>query len=290
MKTILIFLSLLSLKMCQKHYEPKTSITTAKDSIEDIKPDIDLPVIGSTKLSIEERIIKKNSQLYANGTKLQQTGIVVSKELIVTEDLYELNFRYPYLDSEHSSVFNTYIADRYLNLEKIANQILDDKEQQCNVFKGACDKDLKYLDFAVFSLQEELLSVVLYEENYYAGAAHATYRFDCLNFDLNKGKLLRFNDIFIDKADHFVFLKLNQKIQELRGLGELFYECWELDKANFLNYKNNFVVNEDTIRYYFDDCVICPSFTGAYFVDLPINDLIPFLNIYTQKTQVAYKF
>lgn len=290
MKTFLILIGLLSLKMCEKHYEPKTSITTTKDRINNITSHIDLTIPSDSKRSIEERMITKNSQLYVNDYELQQTGIVVSKELIVVEDLYELNYRYPYLDDEHSSEFNAYLAENYLNIEKTTNQILDDKEQQCNVLEGACDKDVRHLDYSIFSLQEELLSVVLYQENYYAGAAHSAQKFDCLNFDLNKGKLLTFNDIFIDKADVFVFEKLNQQIRESLKSGELFSECWELDRASFLRFKSNFVVNEDTIRYYFDDCVICPYFTGKYFVDLPMDELIPFLNIYSQKTLVSHNF
>ena len=59
--------------------------------------------------------------------------------------------------------------------------------------------------------------------------------------------------------------------------GDLYYDCWEITADDFFEYKNNFVINDTYIEYYFDDCVICPSYTGSYSIKIPLERLLPVL-------------
>ena len=57
----------------------------------------------------------------------------------------------------------------------------------------------------------------------------------------------------------------------------MFYDCWTISDDDFFDAKNNFVINDDTVEYYFDDCVICPSYTGTYSIKIPLQMLMPVL-------------
>lgn len=280
MKTLFIIITVISLSMCQGNYEPdipsseKEALSTAQNTSQN--------ELIKTK-NIQEAIYVKSAQILSiNDYTLQQNGVVQTKKFVLEDDFYELQYRYPYLDNEIYPTFNSYIENTYLNVEKVVNQILDDKEMQCNEKGFGCDKDIKYLDYKIYSLQEELLSVLLFEENYYAGVAHSSYKFDCLNFDLSTGTFIKFNDLFTANSEDFVRNKINTNIKKELNSGELYYECWELTKEDFKVYKDNFVYNEEHIRFYFDDCVICPSFTGTYYVELPINDITQYINVYNK--------
>ncbi len=287
MKTAILLTSLLTLNMCQEHYDPKLIDKKEKKSFKETKSKLNFT--DNILLTTDDKIFDKSIQISSiKNYKSQQTGVVIAKSFHILEDLFELNYRYPYLDDESYDVFNRYITDNYLNIEKTTNQILDDKEMTCNIIPGGCDRDLKFLDFKIHSLQEDILSILLYQENYYAGVAHSSYSFNCLNFNLDKGEFLKFDDFFIKGADAFVFKKLNEKISSGLQTGDLYYECWELSKEDFETYKDNFVVNENHIVYYFDDCVICPSFTGTYSVEIPIDEIIWFLNFYNESFAFNY--
>ncbi|WP_029489572.1 RsiV family protein [Aquimarina agarivorans] len=282
MKTAILLITLFTLSMCQEHYDPKLIDKKEIKPISKTKPE--LKKIDNTALTIEDKIFEKSIQISSiKDYESQQTGVVIAKSFHILEDLFELNYRYPYLDDESYEAFNRYIADKYLNIKKITNQILDDKEMICDVTAGGCERDIKFLDFKVYSLQEDIVSILLYQENYYSGVAHSSYAFECLNFNLDKGEFIKFDDFFITGAESSILKKINEKISNGLRTGDLYYECWELTKEDFETYKNNFVVNEDYIVYYFDDCVVCPSFTGTYYVEISLEEIIGFLNLYNEK-------
>ena len=77
-----------------------------------------------------------------------------------------------------------------------------------------------------------------------------------------------------------VFKTINATITQGINSGELYYDCWEVSEGDFKAYKNNFVINNDMIEFYFDDCVICPSYTGTYAIEIPIKKLMHLLKKY----------
>ena len=56
-------------------------------------------------------------------------------------------------------------------------------------------------------------------------------------------------------------------------MGELYYDCWEINEEDFHKYRNNFVLKDGLIEYYFDDCIICPSYTGIFSISIPFDDI-----------------
>ena len=80
-----------------------------------------------------------------------------------------------------------------------------------------------------------------------------------------------FQDFFRNESEEALFLIINTTISNAIREGELYYDCWELSEGDFKAYKNNFVINKEAIEFYFDDCVICPSYTGTYSVQIPIS-------------------
>ena len=49
--------------------------------------------------------------------------------------------------------------------------------------------------------------------------------------------------------------------------------CRAISKADFQEYKNNFVINGDTIEFYFDDLLQCPTYSVNNTVKIPIVNL-----------------
>lgn len=222
------------------------------------------------------KAIKKERLITAEDDKIQLQKLVVSKSFFKEEDLYILDYKYPYLNEKINvsyAIFNDYITENYLDIEKTENQILEDKELLCDTLKINRFRDKRIIDYKVYSAKNDLISVVLYKENYYSGMLYSTYLFDCLNFDLQKNSFIYYDDFFETTTEEEMFTIINSIIKESINSGELYYDCWELSKGDFSAYKNNFVVNDNTIEYYFDDCIICPSYTGTYSIEIPIKDI-----------------
>jgi len=234
--------------------------------------------------------IKREQLINAQDDKLQLQELVISKEFYKNEDLYVLDYHYPYLNEQiydGHKVFNTYIKENYLNKEKTENQILEDKELFCDTLKTNRSRDKRSIDYKIYNTKNDLVSVVLYKENYYSGMKYSTYLFDCLNFDLKKSKFVYFDTFFKNGSEEQVYTIINTIIKERINSGELYYDCWELSKGDFNAYKNNFVIDDNMIKYYFDDCVICPSYTGTYCIEIPIPKIIHLLKKYSASSEIS---
>ena len=53
-----------------------------------------------------------------------------------------------------------------------------------------------------------------------------------------------------------------------------------VSEYDFFDYRNNFVLDDASVEFFFDDCVICPSYTGTYSIEIPIELLMPVLKKY----------
>jgi hypothetical protein len=40
------------------------------------------------------------------------------------------------------------------------------------------------------------------------------------------------------------------------------------------------VLNDAYVAFYFDDCIICPSYTGTYAIELLVEEVMPILKKY----------
>ncbi len=296
MKTLITCLILLSLVGCKNEASPQ--ITSDPKEIEadqniNEKPKDTLIVFSGETQELDQektKSIKRELLIKADDDKSQLQQLVVSKEFYKEEDLYILDYKYPYLNEKIDSkyaVFNNFIKDNYLNIEKTENQILEDKELLCDTLKINRFRDKRIIDYKIFDVKKNLISVVLYKENYYSGMLHSTYLFDCVNFDLKKHNFVYFNDFFETGSEDAVFKIINTIIKESIASGALYYDCWELSEGDFKAYKNNFVVNDDVVEYYFDDCVICPSYTGTYSIEVPIKKILHLLKKYNDRPIIS---
>jgi hypothetical protein len=176
--------------------------------------------------------------------------------------------------------FNEYIAKSYIDVKGVEAQILEDKELYCDTIRVNKNRERRNVDYKVYNINEKLISVLFYKENYYSGAMHPSYTFDCLNFDLSRSVFMNFEDFFIDGSEEELRGILNELLNEKITSGELYYDCWEISEEDFFDYKNNFVLDDASVEFFFDDCVICPSYTGTYSIKIPIELLMPVLKKY----------
>ncbi|RZS99678.1 RsiV family protein [Aquimarina brevivitae] len=236
------------------------------------------------------KAIKKEILIKAKDDKLNLQDIIVDKSFFKESDFYIIDYRYPNLNEANNkqyATFNDYVQKKYLNIEATENDLLDDKEMLCDSINGAIQKDKRYIDYKVYQSKNDLLSVLIYKENYYAGMKNSTYSFDCINYDLEKGEFIEFDDFFKPNSQSVVFNKINEIITAEIEKGNLYYNCWEISQGDFEVYQNNFVIKDDAILYYFDDCVICPSYTGTYYVSIPIKELLPIIKAYNNEPVVS---
>ena len=58
----------------------------------------------------------------------------------------------------------------------------------------------------------------------------------------------------------------------------MYYDCWEISEYDFELYKDNFVLTDKDIKFYFDDCIVCPSYTGTYFIEVSKEQLKEYIS------------
>jgi hypothetical protein len=235
------------------------------------------------ELQAKRQVLKKERFIASEDDNVTLQEVIQSKKIYQEADAYLLDYTYPYLNEQVNPAykkFNEYMTESYLNIERTVNQILEDKELLCDTLKIQRFRDKRVIDFKLHSTQNNLISILLYKENYYSGMLHSTYMFDCLNYDVKKQRFIYFDDFFIESAEKKVFDIINQKIYDQIHSGEMYYDCWEISDLDFSAYKNSFVVNGDNVEFYFDDCVICPSYTGQYSVVIPIPEIMHLIRGY----------
>lgn len=91
---------------------------------------------------------------------------------------------------------------------------------------------------------------------------------------------MKYEDFFTEGSEEELREILNEILLKKISTGEMYYDCWGITSEDFFKYKNNFVLDDTSVEYYFDDCVICPSYTGSYSVKIPLEDLLPVLRRY----------
>tara|TARA_R110002049_G_scaffold1978_16_gene14535 strand:+ start:1716 stop:2531 length:816 start_codon:yes stop_codon:yes gene_type:complete len=241
-------------------------------------------VVNDPELRKEEHIIiKRESLVEKKDDKKELEKLVVSKSFKKDEDLYLIDFKYPYLNEnikESYRNFNEYLEDSYMDLNGVEASILEDKELYCDTLRINRFREKRIVDYKIYNLNEQLISVLFYKENYYSGTLHPSYTFDCLNFDLERSVFMNYEDFFNEGSEEEMKKIINEVLSEKINSGDIYYDCWEISFDDFFEYKDNFVVDDQKVEYYFDDCVICPSYTGTFSVEIPLEKLLPVLRRY----------
>jgi hypothetical protein len=235
--------------------------------------------LGKTK----SVVIKRQNLIDKKDDKIELLTLVTQKTFKKDEDLYLIDFTYPYLNEdlkESYHNFNEYLEQTYLDITGVEAGILEDKEMICDTLRINRFKEKRFVDYKVYNLNEKLISVLLYKENYYSGTLHPSYTFDCLNFDLDRSVYMNYEDFFNEGTEEEMTKIVNEVLINKMNSGDIYYDCWELSFDDFFENKDNFVVDDLKIEYYFDDCVICPSYTGTFSVEIPLVSLLPILKRY----------
>jgi hypothetical protein len=201
MRYFLIHFFLLSLIACKndseknslenlklENSESKMIDRQMKDSLNISEKNIELQQVKSIEIKRKELYEKKDE-------KIELEKILISKELFKDEDLYVLDFKYPFLNEKIKpsyANFNEYISKSYIDVKGIEAQILEDKELYCDTIRVNKNRERRKVDYKVYNINEKLISVLFYKENYYSGAMHPSYTFDCLNFDLTRSIFMNY--------------------------------------------------------------------------------------------------
>lgn len=232
------------------------------------KTDLDIESINKS-MTIE---LKQKQLIEKKDEREELQELVIDKKYVVSKDDYTINFNYPLLNESfkpsHQN-FNEFINDYYVNISKTESDILENK-LLCDSIEATTFREERFIDYKIYNVNDQLVSILFYKENFYNGAMHPSFSFDCFNFDLNKGAFMTFEDFFIEGSEDELLIIINEQISTNIAKGDLYYDCWELTTDDFFEGKNNFVLNDTTIAFYFDDCIICPSYTGTYSIELPL--------------------
>jgi hypothetical protein len=288
--TFLLFVLISCKNDNQKQLEIVESPIINKDAaaapFEEVLPfDTIYPISEADLNKTKQVVIKRQSLIDKKDDTKELENIVIQKTFKRDEDLYLIDFKYPYLNEELKESyhnFNEYLEETYMDIAGVEAKILEDKEMICDTLRINRFKEQRIVDYKIYNLNESLISVLFYKENYYSGSLHPSYSFDCLNFDLDRSVFMNYEDFFNEGTEEEMTALLNEALTEKINSGDIYYDCWEISFDDFFEYKDNFVIDDYKVSYYFDDCVICPSYTGTFSVEIPLVQLLPVLKKYKQ--------
>lgn len=286
-KIIVILWAIIAIAACK---QPETKLPAeevqAETPEQEITLDQDLsdPDIESAEKALQS--LKKEQLITAPDDRRQLQELLIPKSYFQETDEYQLDFKYPNLnesiDAGYAS-FNRHILTNYIDIQGTQAQILEDIELFCDTVRADRLQEKRKIDYKVYNTTENLLSVLFYKENYYSGAMHSTYMFDCFNYDLKNYEFMDFSDFFEAGSEPELVSILNKRIEDGISSGE----CWELTAEVFDQYKSNFVFGNKEVEFYFDDCVICPSYTGTFSVKVPVDQLLPYMKKFNTDPSVG---
>lgn len=189
---------------------------------------------------------------------------------------YCIDFCYPYLNENFNPKFenfNNYIENQLLKLPEIESNIIESQALLCEVTGEKPTVEYRLAEYKVFLQSEDHLSILFYLENHYSDTKATYYTFKTINFDMISGKILNFDDYFSQGTTEDVLSVINDEITTEINKGDMHYECFNVTLTDFEQAKNNFVINDNSIEFYFNDCVMCPSFVGTYEIEVSLEKL-----------------
>ncbi|MBF30864.1 MAG: hypothetical protein CL529_06770 [Aequorivita sp.] len=287
MKNLLPYLLLILFFGCKN--DPKKEVPdNDTDSIEEITDSLK---VSDKNLENQQQtlILKRKELLEKTDSRAEMENLLISKSFKKQGDHYLLDFKYPYLNEKikpQFENFNEYISKYYLDAKGVEKQILEEK-RLCDSLGIPKQNELRKVDYKIYNLNDRLISVLFYKENHYTGAAHAAYTFETMNFDLERAVFMNYEDFFNNGSEEELREILNTLLKEKINSGEMYYDCWAISADDFFDAKNNFVINDDVVEFYFDDCVICPSYTGTYSIQIPMEMLMPVLRKYKKNPLIG---
>ena len=259
----------------------KQSTTQENEIInnEELENEITHDSIGNKK-ELNDKSSNKILQLDVLISTEKPKKIVLEKHIVEENEKTILDFRYPVLNEEVSrnyANFNSYIKTELV--EKTISLMRENEE-----FIPLCDtietrKQKSKINYAIKE-NRKVLSTVFVIENFYSESMHSNVSFKTVNYDFDSTKIIRFKNYFKPNSEQVVLAHLNRVITSSINSGEMYYDCWEISGGDFETYRDNFTIDGNTIRFYFDDCVVCPSYTGTYYIETTKEQLREYITDY----------
>lgn len=178
------------------------------------------------------------------------------------------NFNYPTLidyKSEPHINFNLTIEEK-IEEGKLKMGYGGVMNNSCHVVLNDSEITNQYVDYKLYQQNESFLSVLLLKGDYLSNNSYPKFSFYTMNYNFKTDTLLGFDDMFTSSSKD-VFIKLMNT--QLNKLGN----CRSITEDVFENYKNNFVINNDYIKFYFDECVMCDDHHREYAIEIPLNEI-----------------
>ncbi|MCF4101118.1 RsiV family protein [Gillisia sp. M10.2A] len=272
MKSFISILFVIVLAGCKRDKaEPNdVRVILNEDSLEiltDSFPALETPLDFKKEQSF---LLKREELLKKEDDAVKMQGLISSRALYREDKNIILDFKYPYLNESLKPAyenFNNYIKSELLNV----------KERDSLPSKLP---EKRTMNYKIYNVNDEVVSMLFYQENFYKGILHPTYSFRSLNFNLTTGGFLDYEDVFITGSEEELREIINKYFTEKIASGDIYYDCWQISRNDFYNFKNNFVLDNTSIEFYFDDYIICPSYTGTYSIKIPFEMLRPVLKKY----------
>jgi len=240
--------------------------------------------------TIENEIIKDEELNDKSSNKILQLNtlisadkpekIVLEKHILEENEKTILDFHYPVLNEAVSGNYSNF--NNYIKNELVEKTIFLMKENE--EFIPLCDtiethKQKSKINYA-FKENRKILSTVFVIENFYSESMHSNVSFKTVNYDFDNAKIIRFKKYFKPNSEKAVLAHLNKLITSSINSGVMYYDCWEISGGDFEIYRDNFTIDGDKIRFYFDDCVVCPSYTGTYYIETTKEQLREYITDY----------
>ncbi len=230
---------------------------------------------GKNAVDVEQNIVDKNIESASNDFN----DLVKTKLFHKEQDSYTLFYRYPFLDTSKNTsyhAFNDYITNTYLNLDNSIKDLLNGDKSSCDIGYNHSERLKRLVDYKIYAFDNDILSVLLYKSNQYEDETQFSYLFKTLNFDVNTGNFISFDSIFKPNSELQVLNLINNTLETKVSLDEKYEECWLITPEIFIKFKDNFVLDSETVKFYFDDCTMCPVYSGNYFIEISRQELLEF--------------
>ena len=80
----------------------------------------------------------------------------------------------------------------------------------CDSIEAKTFREERFIDYKIYNVNDRLISVLFYKENFYSGAVHPSYSFDGFNYDLLNGVFMSYNNFFNQDSEEELVEILNE--------------------------------------------------------------------------------
>jgi hypothetical protein len=191
---------------------------------------------------------------------------------------YYTSAKYPQLEGmKNESIQKIINKEIYETMLKGINEFKKDmSEWDLENIPKEFNSEMEY-SFTSYALTDEVFSFAFEIYSYYAGAAHPNHWTKSMNFDMKKGKLIAFRDLFnpkvkyLEKISSFCIedLKLQAKFNGYEFFDDMLIEGAGPKDSNFMNFN----ILQKGLQITFDPYSVAPYVLGTQYVIIPYRTL-----------------